>query len=193
MLPISPSTASESDAPDVVELLLDCHQRIRHFTDLALRLGEAESLPEAEIRDAAFRVRRYFTEALPLHVADEEEDLAPRLQGREPELDAALQRMSAEHRHHEPLLAKLVAICGALEAAPDHHRDLRQPLAEVASALSAEFEVHLQREEGVIIPALRSLFPAEVRASMAHSVRARRRLALGLGTGHVAADAEHVD
>lgn len=179
MIPGLLRPAKEREAADVVELLLDCHQRIRYFTDLARRLGEALHLPEEEVRGAALRVRRYFTEALPLHVADEEEDVVPPLEGREPQLDAALERMVEEHRRHEPLLTRLIAICEALEAAPDHHPDLRAPLEEIALALAAEFEAHLGEEERVIFPALQRLCPADVRAALADAVRARRRRAWG--------------
>lgn len=178
MIPPFPQPSAPGETPDVVELLLDCHQRIRHFTELARRLGEARALPADEVRIVAFRVRRYFTEALPLHVADEEEDLAPRLRGREPELDAALERMTAEHRQHQAPLAKLVATCEALEVAPDLHPDLRGPLEETARALAEEFEAHLLEEERVIIPALQRLLPAEARATLARAVRARRSRAL---------------
>ncbi|HKJ00717.1 MAG TPA: hemerythrin domain-containing protein [bacterium] len=172
-----PPPATENETPDVVELLLDCHQRIRFFTELARRLGEADDLPADEVRGAAARVRRYFTEALPLHVADEEESLTPRLRGREPELDAALERMATEHRRHEPLLATLVATCEALEAAPARHAGLRGTLLETAAALAEEFEVHLGQEERVVIPALRRLFAADLRAALADEVRARRKRA----------------
>jgi len=174
---LSPKPVAENETADVVELLLDCHQRIRFFTELAHHLGEADGLPDDEVQGAAFRVRRYFTEALPLHVADEEESVTPGLRGREPELDAALERMTAEHRRHEPLLTELVATCEALEAAPDHHADLRAPLVETAVALAEEFEAHLGEEERVIIPALQRLVPADVRAALADEVRARRHRA----------------
>ena len=170
-----PSAGTESGPADVVELLLDCHQRIRHFSELARRLGEADGLPGGEVRDAAARVRRYFGEALPLHVADEEESLVPRLRGREPEIDAALERMTSEHQAHQPGLAALLELCEALESTPARHTELRGALLETATALQAEFESHLAEEERVLIPALQRLFPAEERATMADEVRARRR------------------
>jgi hemerythrin-like domain-containing protein len=121
--------------------------------------------------------RRYFREALPLHVADEEESLAPRLRGREPVLDAALERIGAEHRRHEPLLAQLVATCEALVTAPDRLAELRGTLVETAAPLASEFEAHLGEEERVVIPALRRLFSPELREALANEVRERRRRA----------------
>src|SRR6185503_861481 len=84
------------DERDVVDALLACHERIRRFSAMAVRIADAGGATELEIRDAAAAVRRYFAEALPLHVADEDEDLAPLLAGRDPAIDAALATMSAE-------------------------------------------------------------------------------------------------
>ena len=101
------------EVSDVVDLLLECHTRIRLFTALAARLGGARGVSHGEIQDTAFRVRRYFSEALPLHVADEEDSIFPRLAGEDQnlELQAALNRMKQEHTAHEPLICSLVATC----------------------------------------------------------------------------------
>src|SRR4051812_25565021 len=88
---------SPKEPPDIVDILLECHERIRSFTGLARRLASTHGLSEEEVRDAAARVTRYFSEALPLHVADEEQSILPRLSGRSPELDAALNGMQREH------------------------------------------------------------------------------------------------
>jgi hypothetical protein len=103
---------------DVVDALLECHERIRRFAALAVTLAEARAPGAEEVREAAGQVRRYFLEALPLHVADEDESIVPRLRGRDAEVDAALATMSAEHEGHRAPLAELVSTCAALEAAP---------------------------------------------------------------------------
>src|ERR1051326_5002660 len=78
---------------DIVDLLKECHERIRTFINLAGRLAKAEEISDTDVRDGAGRVARYFSEALPLHVADEEQSILPRLQGKSAELDAALSEM----------------------------------------------------------------------------------------------------
>lgn len=111
---------------------------------LAARLAGTDA-PEAERREAATRLRRYFTEALPKHVAEEEELCA----GLDlPEVAA----MSAEHVAHEPVVARLVAIAREIEAGGA----VPAELAEVAAALEAAFVPHLEVEERVIFPALRA-------------------------------------
>jgi len=160
-------------AADVVDLLLDCHERIRSFTALAQRLARAPGTPPAEIADAATKVRRYFADALPLHARDEEESMVPRLRGRGAEVERELAEMQREHGEHEPLLARLVALCDALAADPARHAALAPELDQVATALAGHFAAHLDREERVLFPAVRALPEAE-RAAMVRELRARR-------------------
>jgi hypothetical protein len=53
---------------DVVDMLAACHERIRTFSTMACAIASG-----GDVREAAAAVRRYFAEAYPLHVADEEE------------------------------------------------------------------------------------------------------------------------
>lgn len=136
---------------DLIGLLLECHGRIRSFTHLAAELGTRQDLPAEEVVDAAARVARYFREALPLHVEDEEQSLLPRLMGLDEELDAALATMHAQHEAHEPLLKELLQVLTALQHAPQDGA-VRERLAAVATSLRAELETHLKGEERVIFP-----------------------------------------
>ena len=158
---------------DAVDLLVDCHQRIREFLTLAHDLAAAQAPPLAEVAVAAGRVRRYFTEALPRHVADEEYSLLPRLRGRSAELDAALAVMRAEHADHEAPVTQLLDLCAELEAAPAQHSALARSLGEVVAALHADLERHLETEERTIFPAVAALPDAERQAVVAE-MRARR-------------------
>ena len=160
---------------DAVDLLVECHGRIRQFIALARRLGEASSLDGAEVAEAAARVHLYFTKALPLHARDEEESIAPRLAGRDPELDRELAAMRREHAEHRGPLDRLTDSCLALVAVPGRHTPLAGSIAEAADELGRHFAVHLEREERSIFPAARRLLdPAEDLAVVAE-IRARRR------------------
>jgi len=68
-----------SEPEDAISLLLGCHQRIRHFTQVAFRLAQNPNAPAPDRADAARSVLRYFQIALPLHEADENESIYPRL------------------------------------------------------------------------------------------------------------------
>jgi hypothetical protein len=64
---------SVTSSRNAVDLLTDCHQKIRHFTQVVQKLAHAEGSPLPEISAAAEGAYRYFTVSLPLHEADEEE------------------------------------------------------------------------------------------------------------------------
>jgi iron-sulfur cluster repair protein YtfE (RIC family) len=159
---------------DAVDALLDCHQRIRQMSGLARTIAAAQDRPDAEVREAAGRVRRYFTESLAHHVEDEESSLSPRLRGRETSVDDALDRMEAEHADHEPLIARLVAMCTELERNPAALAAVRAELDEVGTRLADDFAVHLDREEQIVFPAVRRLLGADERAAIRAEMRARR-------------------
>lgn len=159
---------------DLVDLLLDCHVRIRTFVALAESAGTNDAVTGPEVVAACLRVERYFAEALPLHVRDEEDSLLPRLRGLQPAVDAALADMHRQHREHTAGLEALLASCRAVRAHPED-RDLRKALGSVASALRAEFELHLVAEETVIFPAIRSALPAAAQAGIMEELRARRQ------------------
>src|SRR5574338_185404 len=165
-------------AEDAVALLLECHQRIRKFLTMSRELAAVKGADDAEIRSVAAQIRRYFVESLPLHVADEHEDIAPRLAGASAEVDRALAAMEAEHAEHESVIDRLVALCDALVAEPRQAGVIQAELGEVADRLTRELATHLEREESVIFPALRAL-PSAERDAIATAMRQRRDRALG--------------
>ncbi len=165
---------STKEPSDIVDLLLECHERIRSFIGLARRLSEAQNVSENEIRDAAARVVRYFSESLPKHVADEEESILPRLSGRQADLDAALESMRREHEEHAPHLERLLEICRTLQVSPARLDETRASLAQAAVSLERDFQIHLEQEESTILPAIRSLLTHDEREAMLHELRARR-------------------
>jgi hemerythrin-like domain-containing protein len=165
---------ASDESSDIVDLLLACHQRIRFFIDLAMRLSETTDASNEEIREAAGRVVRYFSESLPLHVADEEQSVLPRLGGREPILDRTLEAMRSEHVAHQPQLEQLLRICRDLQNTPEQLGEMRKDLADVASRLAGDFKAHLLEEESTILPAIRTLLNDQDRRMMLIELRARR-------------------
>jgi hemerythrin-like domain-containing protein len=159
---------------DVVDLLVDCHGRIRTFLALARRIAEARDAADEEIADASARVRRYFAEALPLHARDEEESVLPRLSGHDPALDAALAAMRAEHADHEPPLGRLLEACATLAREPAALERVRAALLAATEELERHFAGHLEAEERVVFPAIRAHLDAATRARMAAELRERR-------------------
>jgi iron-sulfur cluster repair protein YtfE (RIC family) len=163
-----------NEPSDIVDLLTECHERIRKFIGLAVQLAKTEGLADTDVRDAAARVTRYFSEALPLHVADEEESILPRLRGKTAELDASLSEMHEEHRGHEPQVENLLNVCRTLRESPARLNELRPKLLACTTRLEQEFSSHLNKEENVILPAIRQLSTAEDREAMLRELRGRR-------------------
>lgn len=159
---------------DAVELLVDCHARIRHFVALARRIAERGPDDPSAVPDAARAVVRYFTLALPLHARDEEDSIVPRLRGREAALDTALDVMTGEHVEHEVPLAGLVAACRALADDPGRIAELAPEVGREAAWLERHFEAHLANEEAVIFPALRRLLDPAGDAALVAEIRGRR-------------------
>lgn len=162
------------ESEELVDLLLACHGRIRSFLELAIAIGAREDASNDDVIDASARVRRYFADALPLHVEDEEEGVLPRLHGRSAALDAALDRMCVEHDEHRPPLRRLLALCASL---PEHagDADARRELGRAASELREVLEPHLREEERVVFEAIRELLSPEDRRAIVAELRARRR------------------
>jgi iron-sulfur cluster repair protein YtfE (RIC family) len=167
------SLGKRRESAELADLLLECHGRIRQFLALAADVAARRELATKDVSEACSRVQRYFTEALPLHVEDEEVSVLPRLLGRNVELDRTLSDMRREHTEHEPVLAELLASAARLHVAPDDLR-ARLALGAAAAALAREFEPHLAREEAVIFPAVNQLLTASEREAIRAELRARR-------------------
>lgn len=155
-------------------MLLECHQRIRTFTHLAQDIGRRQDLAGAEVIDACQRCDRYFREALPLHVEDEEKSLLPRLTDAGAEVKDALAAMCAQHLEHVPLLHALLESLRAVQGDPDVVQH-RQRLQASASHLAPAFEKHLMLEETIVFPAVRCRLPGDVQDRVIQELRARRR------------------
>lgn len=156
----------------LVGTLLACHERIRSFLTLARAVGEREAT-EQERREACVSCRRYFVEALPLHVADEELSILPRLRGKDAALDAALEAMHEQHGEHEPLLARFLKELESVHAAPAD-RAARDRLLAATSLLEPALEVHLVGEESKVFPALTALLSSAEQEAIFAELRKRR-------------------
>ena len=170
LVKIKPRAKAEDD---LWGLLLACHERIRSFIALARAAGERSDASASEVRDACLRVERYFTEALPLHVRDEEESLIPRLGGHSPELDRNLLTMKEEHVAHDRTLGALLRAVSAVLDDPGAPEN-RAELVAAADALGREFTEHLQLEEAVVFPEARRFLTPASQADIMYELRRRR-------------------
>lgn len=166
--------AGRSDEADIVTALLDCHERIRRFVKVAIAIGTEPEAEDAEVVEAAERVERYFRDALPRHVQDEDDTVLPRLSGvGGQELHDALDAMEQEHDAHEPLIAHLLDTLRAVRDDPANPAR-RVAVGTAATPLEVAFDSHLRLEEAVIFPAIHSHLSAVDRTAMLAEHRARR-------------------
>lgn len=166
---------ARSSGEDVVDLLAACHRRIRQHLVLARRLVAAgPHAPPHEVRETAQRVARYFGVAFPLHIADEDQTIAPRLADAGDAVTKALAQMSADHVEHQADIDRLVAVCSEIEQDPTQLTALAAELSLLVEAISLQMATHLELEENVVFPALRLLDAAE-RGALLSQMRERRR------------------
>lgn len=170
----SPQQSSAPSSP--VELLQECHHRIRHFVQLSRTLAEAQDAPREQVAEAADHIFRYFSQSLPLHEADENETLFPRIRNLAPlgsPLREAAKAMVEQHHAIEELVFELAAVCGALRHQPERLPGLASQLQHTSEALDQVFSAHLKMEERVIFPAIAQL-PAEELQTMSSEMQRRR-------------------
>lgn len=163
--------------PGALDLLLECHERIRRFTRMAVWLAHAGDAPPAAVQETATAVLRYFTEGLPRHSKDEDESLAPRLRAAviSADLRASLESMTRQHEGLEEVISALVPAWREVANDPQRllvHTDTMERLTD---QLCGMWAVHLNLEENHIFPAARAHLPPKAWAEILEEMRARRR------------------
>src|SRR5450631_3244698 len=155
---------SQQVPEDAVDLLMGCHQRIRHFTGLATKLAHAQGATADEIRQSAAGVYRYYSVSLPLHEADEEDTVRPRLDPVAGErVRHALLAMADQHQGIYDFVERLVPLLQLLERNPGALPQVGGEMCSLTSALDEIFRAHLELEEAVIFPAIRESLPESTR------------------------------
>ena len=166
------SRPAHDDPADPLALLLACHERIERHLDGLGELAAVQDLDDPRIPPTVDALRRYFSEGLPLHGQDEDLSLTPRLLalGPDPELEALLSRMHAEHVQMDEALPDLLHLLSlvlegdelALPHLMSHH-----------AMLSLLLRDHMAMEEATIFPRIQALPEAE-RCAIVLEIRARR-------------------
>ncbi|GGG27934.1 hypothetical protein GCM10010964_14850 [Caldovatus sediminis] len=171
----APPTASGADVAPIQAALLDdplAFLSAEHARQTAL-LGHLERVarePQARAaRGIAVVLLRWLTRELPLHVADEERSLYPRLAA----FDEAgvLDELREEHRRDRRLIADIAS--GLRRIA---RGGVPEPgFAEAAREFVAGHRKHLAHEETVLTPLARRWLGPEAMAALAAEMVARRQ------------------
>jgi hemerythrin-like domain-containing protein len=162
---------------DAISLLLRCHDRIRHFTDLAERLGLHPERPARDRQGAAHAVLRYYEVALPLHEADENDSIYPRLSRALPvgHLAEANRSMVQQHAVIDVLIAGLIPMWRLIAENPEEQQRLSPELPRRVQQLRELWSTHLRLEEEEIIPAMRRFLSQQELQAIEAEMRARRQ------------------
>ncbi|MBP6252209.1 MAG: hemerythrin domain-containing protein [Rubrivivax sp.] len=176
MKPLFPTPGAGYDQP--FEMLGACHDRVRRSLDLLQRLQAhlIEHGADAQARDAARDVLRYFDLAAPKHHADEEIHVFPALLAADAAAHGTLiERLQDEHRRME---AAWPAARLQLQAVADGRWQVDGADAAAAAwaCFAGLYDAHMAAEDQIVYPAARSLFDAAALATMGGEMAARRGL-----------------
>jgi pyridoxamine 5'-phosphate oxidase len=174
MFPLAPATFGV--APLASALLDDpvAFLSAEHARQMAL-LGHLERLARSPAargaRQMAAALLRWLTEEWPLHIADEEQSLHPRL--RPHDTAGALARLAAEHGRESALAAETTAslrqIVAGGEAGP--------AMLASAAAFARLHRQHIAFEEASVTPLARRVLTPEAMRGLADEMAMRRGLA----------------
>jgi hemerythrin-like domain-containing protein len=171
--PAEPNPAEET----AIDALTGCHDRIRYFTELSQKLSGAVGQPAADIASVAQKVHRYFTVALPLHEADENVSLDPRLRRAVPEqrLADASAEMVRQHKDINEVLQQLIPMWATLAEQPDALESLAPALRDKSNRLNDLFVGHLSLEEQTVFPAMREFLSQDDMDAIRAEMKDRRK------------------
>nr|WP_054020541.1 hemerythrin domain-containing protein [Piscinibacter sakaiensis] len=161
-------------------MLAACHGRIERHLDLIERLAGhlARAGADASARDAAAQLLRYFGTAVPLHHADEEQDLFPALHEAVAGSDAVCLRaltegLATQHRRLDAAWEALRPVLRRLADGAPFDAAADWPADAAAAFLAANHE-HLAREDGELLPMAARLLDAAALAAIGRAMRERR-------------------
>jgi hemerythrin-like domain-containing protein len=161
-------------------MLQGCHERVERTLRLLERLRSHLVVhgADAQAREAAADVLRYFDKAGPAHHEDEERHLFPTLRASaDPAVRRTVQQLGDEHRTMSVQWAGIrndlqAVVQGRLQAGSDEQR------AQRWGAFAALYRQHMAIEEAQAIPAAQArLSPAEV-AAAGREMAARRGVSM---------------
>ncbi|MCW5962866.1 MAG: hemerythrin domain-containing protein [Bryobacterales bacterium] len=171
----------EPGCNDPVGLMTACHRRIELFLKTlryaAEHAGGRELLTDEA--EAISRSLRYFREAAPHHVADEEQDLFPALARRDPGAADAINRLELDHQRAGRLHARVNEVGERWVRDGRIEEELLREFRNATEELEALYAEHIQVEETEVFPkATRALNETELDAI-------GRQMALRRGVAYV--------
>ena len=170
----SEEPAQESSTREPALDLLVCHEELRAFLALSSRLAAGQEPPDSVSASAA-AIYDYLMITLPIHMADEDYAIAPKLRtaGAPDVVQQALEVIGHQHSDLQAMIGRMASTWRTLAEQPERLPELASRLASGTARLSAVLEAHLALEEELLVPALGLHLPPETRALIAQELRLR--------------------
>jgi hemerythrin-like domain-containing protein len=168
---------------DPTGLLSDCHRRIEMFLGMLEAVASVIDRPALEEASRALEsALRYFGQAAPKHIADEEESLFPRLrQIQRAEIQSSLsqlEQLEEEHRWAVPLHAEVEQL-GAQYLSTGSLSDAEiEKFRRAVAHLVSMYKQHINIEDSVIFPLAARLLPQAEKMAIALEMASRRDVKL---------------
>ena len=159
------------------EMLDACHERVERMLRLLGKLREHVKGhgADAQAKDAARDVMRYFDQAGPHHHEDEERHVFPPLLAqRDPAVLAVVIRLKQDHREMAVMWARVRAALMALVDAGEGWSGFSAEDEQRFDAYDALYQRHLVDENGVVYPAARAVIRGEALQAMSADMMERR-------------------
>jgi hemerythrin-like domain-containing protein len=176
-MPVTIGARLESDLTDPIGLLGDCHRRIERFLGVILAVAQRArggDLDADQLR-ALDTALRYFQQAAPRHVADEEQSLFPRLRrsGSAAAVEA-LRRLEQDHQTLEPWHAELDVLGRQWLADGRLEAPLAARFEGLALQLQDVYRPHIAAEDHEVFPQARQALDDEQLRAIAREMADRR-------------------
>ena len=170
---------SRTGFEDPIEILNSCHEKVRHFASLTIRLRDylQKVGVDATATEAATRIRRYFNVAAALHHQDEELDLFPALLALKEGVisqaakDALSQAVASLGREHDTLGEAWSQIDRWLESVES---GTPTPEPACVDLFAHAYTRHADREENEIYPFATYLEMSEIQRIGLNMVKRRK-------------------
>lgn len=159
------------------EMLDACHERVERMLRLLGKIREHVKThgADAQARDAARDVMRYFDQAGPHHHEDEERHVFPPLLAqRDSAVLAVVIRLKQDHQAMAVMWAQVRAALSALVEAGGGWAGFSADDQQRFDAYDALYRRHLVDENGVVYPAARSVIRGDALQAMSADMMARR-------------------
>lgn len=153
---------------DPIGLLRACHEKMLRHCDLLDDLLGREDI-DAEAREAARTIVRYFTQSAPQHHSDEEQDIFPRINRQSLRLAELIHNLKKEHETLDALWKRLEP---SLKRLPDD--GFSEETRQTAAEFTALYRQHIGLENRELLPLAANSLSRQVLKEVGESMARRR-------------------